>query len=66
MSIFTVVTTPSFESQYAKLKKRYPKIDDDFEDFLNEVEIDGELGEDIQGRGPGRKTRKIYAKQIST
>lgn len=49
MGIFTVVTTPSFESQYAKLKKRYPKIDDDFEDFLNEVEINGELGEDIQG-----------------
>lgn len=49
MGNITVVTTPSFETQYAKLKKRYQKIDDDFEDFLNEIEIDGELGEDIQG-----------------
>ncbi|MFS0776067.1 hypothetical protein ABC255_08685 [Neobacillus sp. 3P2-tot-E-2] len=47
MTKFDVLTTPAFEAQYEKLKKRYPKIDDDFERFLDEVEIYGDLGEDI-------------------
>ncbi|MCG7333744.1 hypothetical protein MHZ95_00475 [Sporosarcina sp. ACRSM] len=48
MSKYTAITTPTFEARYKKLKKRYPKIDDDFEVFLDEVEIEGDLGEDIQ------------------
>ncbi|KIL74238.1 hypothetical protein [Bacillus badius] len=48
MSKYTAITTPAFEARYKKLKKRYPKIDDDFEVFLDEVEIKGDLGEDVQ------------------
>lgn len=47
MKKYTVFTTPTFEASYKKLKKRYHKIDDDFEKFLDEIEIDGDLGEDI-------------------
>jgi len=46
-SRFSTITTPTFESQYHKLQKKYPKIDEDFEAFLNEVELAGDLGEDI-------------------
>lgn len=47
MKKYVVFTTPTFEAHYKKLKKRYHKIDDDFEKFLDEIEIDGDLGEDI-------------------
>ena len=46
-SRFSTITTPTFESRYHKLRKKYPKIDEDFETFLDEVELDGDLGEDI-------------------
>ncbi|MBE1555509.1 type II toxin-antitoxin system RelE/ParE family toxin [Sporosarcina limicola] len=46
-SRFSTITTPTFESRYHKLRKKYPKIDEDFEAFLNEVELGGDLGEDI-------------------
>lgn len=47
MNKYTVLTTPSFEAQYEKLKKRYPKIDDDFDDFLDDVEENDDLGDSI-------------------
>lgn len=46
-SKFSTITTPTFESRYHKLRKKYPEIDEDFEAFLNEVELVGDLGEDI-------------------
>lgn len=46
-SRFSTITTPTFETRYLKLQKKYPKIDEDFEAFLNEVELVGDLGEDI-------------------
>lgn len=42
-------TTPSFEKEYTKLKRRFPKIDDDFEVFLDEVEENESLGEPWPG-----------------
>lgn len=46
---YIVYTTPTFEKEYSKLKKRFPKIDDDFEEFIDEVEIDGDIGSDLSG-----------------
>ena len=43
------MTTPTFEKEFNKLKKRYPKIDDDLEKFLDEVEIQGDLGDPLKG-----------------
>ena len=46
-SRFSTITTTTFESRYHKLRKIYPRIDEDFEEFLNEVELGGDIGEDI-------------------
>jgi mRNA-degrading endonuclease RelE of RelBE toxin-antitoxin system len=49
MENYTVLTTPNFDHEIKKLKKRYPKIVDDYEEFLDEIEINGDSGEDIPG-----------------
>src|SRR5690625_2343618 len=46
---YSVYTTPSFKREYNKLKKRYPKIDDDFENFLDDIEFNGILGDPMMG-----------------
>lgn len=46
---YIVETTPSFENEYNKLKKKFPRIDDDFEEFIDEVECNGDLGSDFPG-----------------
>lgn len=46
---YIVEITPSFEKEYHKLKKSYPRIDDDFDEFLNDVEINGHLGDSVPG-----------------
>src|SRR5690625_694398 len=38
---YIVDITPSFKKEYEKLKKRYPKIDDDFYELIEYVEING-------------------------
>ena len=62
MSKYIALTTPAFEVQYNKLKKKYPKIDNDFEVLLDEIEIDGNLGEDIQGIS--KDGNKIFKKRM--
>lgn len=46
---YIAIPTMSFKKEYNKLKKRYPKIDDDFNDFLDEVEFEGNIGVPMQG-----------------
>ena len=62
MSKYSALITPTFESQYNKLKKKYPKIDEDFDSFLDEIEIDGNLGEDIQG--VTKDGNKVFKKRM--
>lgn len=44
---YKVNITPTFEKEYKKLKRKFPKIDDDFEKFIDEVEYDGIIGTPI-------------------
>lgn len=46
---YTVEITPTFASEYNKLKKKFPRIDDDFEEFIDEIEYEDDIGENIQG-----------------
>ena|SRR5699024_6096243 len=39
----------TFEKEYNKLKRRFPNIDNDFEELLDEIEIQGSLGDPWQG-----------------
>jgi len=41
---YDIIITPTFEKEYKKLKRRFPRIDKDFEMFLDEVEHCGDLG----------------------
>ncbi|UTI42113.1 hypothetical protein [Niallia sp. RD1] len=47
MSDYTVIITPMFEESYEKLKRRYRQIDDDFEDFINDIEENGNIGDSV-------------------
>jgi mRNA-degrading endonuclease RelE of RelBE toxin-antitoxin system len=49
MRKYIVATTPKFEGSFKKLKKSYPRMKKDFDEFLDEIEEDGDLGEDIPG-----------------
>ncbi|PED94921.1 MULTISPECIES: type II toxin-antitoxin system RelE/ParE family toxin [Bacillus cereus group] len=62
MGKYNIATTPDFEREYYKLKKKYPKIDDDFEDFLDEIEENNDLGDDIAG--VIRDGNKIFKKRM--
>lgn len=46
---YIVDITPTFRKEYNRLKRRYPKTDNDFEDFLDDIEINGHLGDSIAG-----------------
>ena len=62
-SRFSTITTPTFESRFHKLQKKYPKIDEDFEAFLNEVELTGNLSEDIPN--VVKDGNKVFKKRIT-
>lgn len=36
-----------FEESYEKLKRKYRQIDDDFEDFIDDIEQNGNIGDSI-------------------
>jgi len=59
---YIVDITPSFKKEYDKLKKRYPKIDDDFEEFLDDVEINGHLGDPVPG--VTKDGNKVFKKRM--
>lgn len=55
---YRVNTTPTFEKEFKRLLKRYPKIVDDFEALIDEIEVGAELGEPIHGVGVNSKIVK--------
>ncbi|MFJ7647469.1 type II toxin-antitoxin system RelE/ParE family toxin [Lysinibacillus sp. NPDC097279] len=65
---YRVNTTPTFEKEFKRLLKRYPKIVDDFEALIDEIEVNAELGEPIQGVGVKyenhMKKFKIFKKRM--
>ena len=44
---YHVTITKKFEKEFKKLKRRFPLIVNDYETLLNEIEIDGNLGDCI-------------------
>lgn len=62
MAKYIVEITPSFEQAFQKLEERYPKIDDDFEEFLDEIEKNGDLGEDCSG--VVKNGNKVFKKRM--
>ncbi|WEG18494.1 hypothetical protein PQ478_08430 [Alkalihalophilus pseudofirmus] len=63
---YTVETTPTFEAEFRKLLKKYPKMVDDYEELLADIEDNGNLGEDIQGvANDGNKVFKKRMKNSS-
>lgn len=67
MTKYKVVLTPEFEKEFSKLQKKFPKMDDDFENFLNEIELEGDLGDPIPGvhLNDGNKVFKKRMKNTS-
>lgn len=48
MGKYKVLLTPEFKKEFQKLLKKFPKMDDDFENFLDQVELTGNLGDPIK------------------
>lgn len=67
MGKYKVYATPSFDKDMKKLKKRYPKINKDFKDFLNDIEENGDLGDEIPGVIYSSKSNneKVYKKRMA-
>lgn len=67
MSKYKVDTTPTFEKEFRKLQKRYPKIVDDFEALIDEIEVDEELGDPVKGikLENNKKGFKIFKKRMA-
>jgi len=67
MKNYNVNTTPTFEKEFKRLLKRYPKIIDDFEAFIDEIEVGAELGQAVQGIGINFSTErfKVYKKRMA-
>lgn len=63
---YKIETTPEFEKEFRKLKKRFLHIDDDFEEFLDEIELKGDLGVPVTGvkMENGHKGNKIFKKRM--
>lgn len=59
---YTIETTPNFERRYKKLKKRFPKIDDDFETLIDEIEVEGNIGDDVPGMT--KDGNKVFKKRM--
>jgi len=47
---YKIDTTPRFEKDVKKLKKKFPKIKDDLVKFVNELSINPELGVNLGDR----------------
>lgn len=58
---YLIESTPTFTRKIFKLKKRFPKIDEDFEELIEEMEL-GFLGTEIPNLKIGSK--KVFKKRM--
>lgn len=59
---FIVHVTPNFEQSFRKLRKKYPKMNEDLRELLDEIEENGLLGDEIPG--VLSSDNKIYKKRM--
>lgn len=66
MGKYSVAITPTFEKEFRKLRKRFAKIDEDFEIFLDEIEVNGDLGNPLSGikLTGSDKGNKVFKKRM--
>lgn len=62
MGKYTVVTTDNFEREFERLQRKYPKMDDDFEEFLDDIEENDNLGDSYPG--VVKDGNKVYKKRM--